>query len=90
MALKIPSLTTKDNKKTATSPVTASKPPAAGKKSGSFLEKLFGPKKSSATTSTIGDRKESNVDAGPTTGAAGTTGTQTRKIKADVAAASSA
>ena len=78
MALKIPSLTTKDSKKPAA---------AAGKSSGSFMEKLFGRKKSAATSSIVGDRKDPNVDAGPTTGAAGTTGTQTRKIKADVAAA---
>jgi len=81
MALKIPSLTTKDNKQTAT------KPMAAGKKSVSLMEKLFGSKKSVATTSTLGDRKDPDVDAGPTTGAAGATGTQARKIKADVAAA---
>ena len=87
MALKIPSLSSKDNKQTTTSPVTPGKPTTARKKSGSLMEKLFGRKKSVATTATINERKDASADAGPTTGAAGTTGTQTRKIKADVAAA---
>ena len=80
MALKIPSLSSKDNKQTTTSPVTPGKPTTARKKSGSLMEKLFGRKKSVATTATISERKDASADAGPTTGAAGTTRSEERRV----------
>ena len=85
MALKIPSLMNKDTKKTGTSP-TATTP--GGRPSGSLFSKLFGRKNNARGMPSVTTRKESNAEGGPTTSAGSSTGTQTRKIKADVAAAS--
>ena len=87
MALKIPSLMNKDNKKNVPSPGGAAKAASGGKSFGSFFSKLFGRKKNTFGAST-NVRRELNTDGGPTTSAGSTTNTQTRKIKADVAAAS--
>ncbi len=87
MALKLPSLLNKDKKKTGTTPAK----PATGRKfSLPFIDKLFGPRKTPFGTPSIGLGKDAKSSAGPTTNAAnagGVTGTQTRKITADVQAA---
>ena len=87
MALKLPSLMSKDKKKAGPSPSGQTAAAAGGKSPGSFLGNLFGDKKSKPGVSSGAAARESSTGAGPTTGAGSTTGTQTRKIKADVAAA---
>ncbi len=87
MALKLPSLLNKDKKKTGT---TSAKPATGRKFSLPFIDKLFGPRKTPFGTPSIGLGKDAKSSAGPTTNAAnagGVTGTQTRKITADVQAA---
>ena len=79
MALKIPSLTNKDTKKTVATPSAPAKAASGGTTPRSFFDKLFGSKK---------NRFSASTGSGPTTSAGSATGTQTRKIKADVAAAS--
>ena len=83
MALKLPTPMNTDNMK------TVPPPKATGKSSGSFLDKLFVRKKNAPVKPTVVQNKEPSADSGPTTSAGGTTGTQARKIKADVAAVSS-
>ena len=79
MALKIPSLTNKDTKKTVATSSAPTKAASSGTTPRSFFAKLFGSKK---------NRFSASTGTGPTTSAGSATGTQTRKIKADVAAAS--
>ncbi len=87
MALKLPSLLNKGNDKTGAKPSASVAASSGGKSSGSFFEKLFGRKKISAGASKISAGKEPKTSSAPTTGTGGTTGSQTRKITADVAAA---
>ena len=87
MAIKLPSLLNKGNDKTGAKPGAHAAASSGSKSSGSFFEKLFGRKKISAAASKISAGKESKTSSGPTTGTGGTTGSQTRKITADVAAA---
>ena len=85
MALKLPSLMNKDKKKTGTSPGAVA---PGGKSSGSLISSLFGRKKKNTLIVSPGiARMELPTAGGTTTGAGGTTGAQTRKIKAEVAAA---
>ena len=85
MALKLPSLLNTDKKKTGTKPNAPTAASSSGKSSGSFLDKLFG--RNPLGTWPGGKAKELQPDRGPTTSGGSTTGTQTRKITADVAAA---
>ena len=87
MALKLPSLFNKGNDKTGAKPSASVAASSGGRSSGSLFEKLFGRKKISAGASKISAGKESKTSSGPTTATGGTTGSQTRKITADVAAA---
>ena len=85
MAFKLPSLMNKDKKKTGTSPGAVA---PGGKPSGSLISSLFGRKKKNTLVISPGiARMESPAAGGTTTGTGGTTGAQTRKIKAEVAAA---
>ena len=87
MALKLPSLLNTDKKKTGS---TSAKPATGRRFSLPFIDKLFGPRKTPFGTPSIGLGKDAKPSADPTTNAAnagGTTGTQTRKITADVQAA---
>ena len=85
MAFKLPSLMNKDKKKTGTSPGAAT---PGGKPSGSLISSLFGRKKKNTLVISPGiARMELPAAGGTTTGTGGTTGAQTRKIKAEVAAA---
>ena len=86
MALKLPSLMNKDNKKSGM-PSSAATAAAVSKSPVSFLAKLFGRKKNSPNASAVASAKPSGAGVSPSTGTGGTTGTQSRKIKADVAAA---
>ena len=86
MALKLPSLMNKDNKKSGM-PSSAAAAVSVGKSPVSFLAKLFGRKKNSPNASAVASAKPSGAGVSPSTGTGGTTGTQSRKIKADVAAA---
>ena len=86
MALKLPSLMNKDNKKSGM-PSSAATAAAVSKSPDSFLAKLFGRKKNSPNASAVAVSKPSGAGFGPSTGTGSTTGTQSRKIKADVAAA---
>ena len=87
MALKLPSLLNTDKKKTGTTPAKS----ATGRRfSLPFIDKLFGPRKTPFGSPSIGLGKDAKPSAGPITNAAnagGSTGTQTRKITADVQAA---
>ncbi|MCY7388001.1 MAG: type IV pili methyl-accepting chemotaxis transducer N-terminal domain-containing protein, partial [Burkholderiales bacterium] len=87
MALKLPSLMNKGSTKTVAPSSATAKANPGGKSSGSFLDKLLGRKKNTLAVSSLAQNKEPSAENGPTTGAGGTTGAQTRKIKADVAAA---
>ncbi len=87
MALKLPSLLNKGNDKTGAKPGAPVATSSGGKSSGSFFENFFGRKKLSAGASKTSAAKEAKTSSGPTTGTGGTTGSQTRKITADVAAA---
>ena len=85
MAFKLPSLMNKDKKKTGTSPGAVA---PDGKPSGSLISSLFGRKKKNTLVISPGiARMELPAAGGTTTGTGGTTGAQTRKIKAEVAAA---
>jgi twitching motility protein PilJ len=80
MALKLPSLMSKDKKKVGGSPNATSTSAPGGKAKVSFLAKLFGSKTNKVSAS-------ANSAAGLTTGGGNTSGTQTRKIKAEIATA---
>ena len=85
MAFKLPSLMNKDKKKTGTSPGAAT---PGGKPSGSLISSLFGRKKKNTLVISPGiARMELPAAGGTTTGTGGTTGAQTRTLKAEVAAA---
>ena len=85
MAFKLPSLMSKDKKKTGTSPGAVA---PDGKPSGSLISSLFGRKKKNTLVISPGiARMELPAAGGTTTWTGGTTGAQTRKIKAEVAAA---
>ena len=88
MALKLPSLMNKDNKKPVAPSSATAKATSGGKSSGSFFDRLLGRKKNKVGVLSGAERKDSIAEGGPTTSAGSTTGTQTRKIKADVAAVS--
>ena len=79
MALKLPSLMSNSKKKTGTSGGAATTAASGSKPAGSLLAKLFGRKK--------GKLETPSSAAGPTTNGGSTTGTQTRKIKAEIATA---
>ena len=87
MALKLPSLMNKGNTNTAAPSNATAKATSGGKPKGSLFDNLFGRKKKAVGPSTGVQNREPHADGGPTTGTGGTTGAQTRKIKADVAAA---
>ena len=89
MALKLPTPMNTDNMKTVPPPKASGKAASTGKSSGSFLDKLFVRKKNAPVKPTGVQNKEPSAESGPTTSAGSTTGTQARKIKADVAAVSS-
>ena len=87
MALKLPSLLNTDKEKTGGA---AAKPATGRRFSLPFIDKLFGSRKTPFGTPSIGLGKDAKSSAGSITNAAnagGTTGTQTRKITADVEAA---
>ena len=81
MALKLPSLLDKGNTKSGSKPGATAPASSGSKPSGSFLGKLFGRKKSASAAQTGNPSR----GGGPVAG--GTTGTQTRKVTADIAAA---
>ena len=81
MALKLPSFTKKDNRSAA---------PATGKSSGSILDRLFGRKKSSSGADSAPRLGAVSSGGWPDTNSGNTSGTQTRKIRADIAAAGAA
>ena len=81
MALKLPSLLNKGNNKSGSKPGASASTASGSKSSGSFLDKLFGRKKSAPLASTGNTSKAGGPIAG------GATGTQTRKVTADIASA---
>jgi twitching motility protein PilJ len=81
MALKLPSLLDKGNNKSGSKPGASATASSGSKPSGSFFDKLFGRKKSAPVAPT------GNTSKGGGSVAGGATGTQTRKVSADIAAA---